>query len=94
MSEKKDNATPCHSHPSLSDGCNRSPFQSGDGCDRGDVNTHQFSDLPYCKPIDPTRPNIPPEILDTTWVLPVPPPCSCIDIEYKLDFKGYTDEWK
>ena len=68
--------------------CNRVPFLSEDGCDRGYVDIHQFDDLPYCEEIDPTPAEIPPEVLDTPVNIPIPPPCSCINIDYKLDF-GY-----
>ena len=68
--------------------CNRVPFLSEDGCDRGDVDIHQFDDLPYCEEIEPTPAEIPPEVLDTPVNIPIPPPCSCINIDYKLDF-GY-----
>ena len=67
--------------------CNRVPFYSGDGCDRGDVDITQFDDLPYCDPIDPTKPAVPPEVIDSPFMLPVPPPCSCININHKFDLK-------
>ena len=67
--------------------CNRQPFLSESGCDRGSVDIHRFDELPYCEKIDPTPPDIPPEIVDTPIDVVVPPSCSCISIDYKLDFK-------
>lgn len=69
--------------------CNRQPFLSGDGCDRGSVDIHQFDDLPYCESISPTEPDIPPEIVDTPLNLLIPPSCSCVNIDYKLKI-GYS----
>lgn len=69
--------------------CNRHPFLSGDGCDRGSVDIHQFDDLPYCESISPTEPDIPPEIVDTPLNLLIPPSCSCVNIDYKLEI-GYS----
>jgi len=67
--------------------CNRLPFVSDDGCDRGSVDIHRFDELPYCGDITPTQPKIPPEIVATPINLPVPPACSCINIKYKTDMK-------
>ena len=67
--------------------CNRRPFLSGDGCDRGSVDIHQFDDFPYCESFDPTMPAIPPEIVDTPLQIPVPPSCACVNIKYALKFK-------
>lgn len=73
--------------------CNREPFLSGDGCDRGNVDIHQFDDLPYCDPIDPTQADIPPEIVDTPINVPIPPACSCININMKAGI-GYGDGFR
>lgn len=74
--------------------CNRRPFVSEDGCDRGSVDVHQFDDFPYCEPINPTPPGIPPEIDDGPIPIPIPTyTCSCINISYKLDFR-YNKEKK
>ena len=67
--------------------CNRQPFLSGDGCDRGSVDIHMFDDLPFCEEISPTVPEIPPEIVDTPLNLQIPPACSCVSIGYNLDLK-------
>ena len=64
--------------------CNRVPFLSGEGCDRGDIDIHQFDDLPFCENISPTTPKIPPEVIDSQIVIPVPPPCACININHKF----------
>jgi hypothetical protein len=74
--------------------CNRQPFLSGDGCDRGNVDIHQFDDLPYCDPINPTPANIPPEVIDTLQIPLVPPPCACIDIKYVLRKFKYSKNLK
>ena len=71
--------------------CNRQPFLSEAGCDRGNVDIHQFDDLPYCEPVNPTMPSIPPEIVDTPIELPVPPSCACVNIKYALNFKYSKD---
>ena len=71
--------------------CNRRPFLSGDGCDRGSVDINQFDDFPYCDKIDPTMPAIPPEIVDTPLQIPVPPSCACVNIKYALNFKYSKD---
>lgn len=74
--------------------CNRRPFVSEDGCDRGSVDVHQFDDFPYCGPINPTPPGIPPEIDDGPIPIPIPTyTCSCINISYKIDFR-YSKEKK
>ena len=62
------------------------------GCDRGNVDIHQFDELPYCGGISPTNPEIPPEIVDTPISLPVPPPCSCFKIEFGFPIFRYTPE--
>lgn len=67
--------------------CNRQPFLSEDGCDRGSVDIHRFDELPYCGDIDPTLPEIPPEIVDTPINIPVPPPCACFNIDYDMNLK-------
>ena len=72
--------------------CNRRPFISEDGCDRGNVDIHQFDELPYCEGISPTNPDIPPEIVATPISLPVPPPCSCFKIEFGFPIFRYTPE--
>lgn len=71
--------------------CNRQPFLSEAGCDRGNVDIHQFDDFPYCETIDPTMPSIPPEIVDTPLQIPVPPSCACVNIKYALNFKYSND---
>jgi len=72
--------------------CNRKPFLSEDGCDRGSVDVRQFDDFPYCKTIDPTPPEIPPEILDGPIPVPLPTyTCTCVDIKYKIDL-GYNEK--
>ena len=75
--------------PSSAVSCNRKPFVSDQSCDRGSVDTNMFSDLPYCETISPTMPEIPPEIVDPEIVIPVPPPCACVNIDYKFNFGGY-----
>ena len=72
--------------------CNRRPFLSDSGCDRGDVDVNQFADFPYCDPISPDKPEIPPELMDSPLYLPVPPPCACINIKHKIDFKYSTQK--
>ena len=68
--------------------CNRQPFLSESGCDRGNVDIHQFDDLPYCGIINPTNPDVPPEIPNFPTSIPVPTySCSCVNIRYNLDFK-------
>ena len=79
------------SDPKSSKSCNRRPFLSGDGCDRGNVDIHQFDDFPYCESFDPTMPAIPPEIVDTPLQIPVPPSCACVNIKYALKFKYSQD---
>ena len=70
--------------------CNRQPFLSESGCDRGSVDIHRFNDLPYCGTINPTVAEIPPEIIDTPINLPVPPTCACIDIDFAFNAKYTT----
>ena len=77
--------------PSSAVSCNRKPFVSDESCDRGSVDTNMFSDLPFCDKISPTMPEIPPEIVDPEIVMPIPPPCACVYIDYKFDFGGYKD---
>ena len=77
----------------LADGCNRRPFLSEGDCDRGEVDIHLFDDFPICGPINPTPPEIPPNLVETQWVLPTPPACTCVDIDYKFKFGGYKDEF-
>lgn len=77
--------------PSSDYPCNRVPFASESGCDRGSVDVHQFDDFPYCGKISPTLPKIPPEIVEKTVNLPIPPPCNCFNIAYKGSF-GYTGD--
>ena len=72
--------------------CNRRPFLSDSGCDRGDVDVNQFADFPYCDPISPDDPEIPPELMDSPLYLPVPPPCACINIKHKIGFKYSTQK--
>ena len=68
--------------------CNRIPFQSESGCDRGSVDIHLFDDLPYCDRIDPTPPEIPPEIEPTPINVPVPViPCTCFSIDYSMKMR-------
>ena len=73
--------------------CNRQPFLSDSGCDRsgtggtGGVDIHQFDDFPFCDTIDPTLSDVPPEIVDTPIDIPIPPSCTCINIEYALSMK-------
>jgi hypothetical protein len=62
-------------------GCNRKPFVSDSSCDRGQVDTHKFDELPYCDPIDPIKPRIPPQVVDKPLQIEIPPPCNCIEIE-------------
>ena len=71
--------------------CNRRPFLSGDGCDRGSVDINQFDDFPYCDKIDPTMPAIPPEGVATRRQKPVPPEGACVNIKYALNFKYSKD---
>lgn len=67
--------------------CNRQPFLSDDGCDRGSVDIHRFSALPFCDTIDPTLPEIPDEILDTPMQMFIPPPCVCVNMNYDVLMK-------
>ena len=71
--------------------CNRRPFLSEEGCDRGSVDIHQFDDFPYCETVDPTMPAIPPEIVDNPLQIPVPPSCACVNIKYALKLKYSKD---
>lgn len=71
--------------------CNRQPFLSEDGCDRGNVDIHQFDDFPFCDTIDPTMPSVPPEIVGTPLQIPVPPSCACVNIKYALNLKYSQD---
>lgn len=77
-----------------SEACNRQPFLSEDGCDRGNVDTHQFDDLPFCGDIYPTKPKIPPEVFDINFAIPTPPHCSCININYSYKFNGFKEKFK
>ena len=70
--------------------CNRRPFVSEDGCDRGSVDIHQFDDFPFCDSASPTEPKVPPEIIDTPIVLPIPSPCACFNINHSFKFKYNT----
>ena len=74
----------CNSSPVS---CNRQPFLTDSSCDRGNVDIHQFDDLPFCDPINPTMPDIPPEVVDTPLNLPIPPACACIHVDYDIGFK-------
>lgn len=80
----------CNSSPVS---CNRQPFLTDSSCDRGSVDIHQFDDLPFCDPINPTVPDIPPEVVDTPLNLPIPPACACIHVDYDIGFK-YIKERK
>ena len=71
--------------------CNRQPFLSEAGCDRGNVDIHQFDDFPYCETVNPTMPSVPPEIVDTPLSIPVPPSCACVNIKYSLNLKYSQD---
>lgn len=71
--------------------CNRRPFLSDSGCQRGSVDIHQFDDLPFCQKINPTPAKIPPEIVETPLQVPVPPACTCININHALSFKYSTN---
>ena len=71
--------------------CNRRPFLSEEGCDRGSVDIYQFDDFPYCETVDPTMPAIPPEIVDSPLQIPVPPSCACVNIKYALKLKYSKD---
>ena len=71
--------------------CNRQPFLSEAGCDRGNVDIHQFDDFPYCETIDPPMPSIPPVIVANPIQIPVPPSCACVNIKYALNFKYSND---
>ena len=71
--------------------CNRQPFLSEGGCDRGSVDIRQFDDFPFCESFAPTMPEIPPEIVDTPIELPVPPSCACFNIAYAMNMK-YSKE--
>ena len=73
--------------------CNREPFLSDEECNRGNVDIHQFDDLPYCDTINPTDPAIPPEIVDTPLNIPIPPPCACINVDSKYS-AGWSRGWK
>ena len=61
-------------------GCNRKPFVSDSSCDRGQVDVRMFDELPYCEPIDPIKPQIPPQVVDHPVEMEIPPPCNCIEI--------------
>lgn len=77
---------PCY--PNSRSQCNRQPFLSESGCDRGSVDIHQFDDLPYCGPINPTEPKIPNEIVDVPVSVPLPSfSCSCFNMEIKPKFQ-------
>ena len=67
--------------------CNRRPFLSDSGCSRGDVDTNQFADFPYCESIWLGDPIIPPELTEVPMNIPVPPACACVNIKHKIDFK-------
>ena len=67
--------------------CNRKAFASDEECNRGSVDISQFDDLPFCETINPGRSEIPPEILDTPLDLTIPPPCTCVNVDYKLGAK-------
>ena len=71
--------------------CNRRPFLSEEGCDRGSVDIYQFDDFPYCETVNPTMPAIPPEIVDNPLQIPVPPSCACVNIKYALKLKYSKD---
>ena len=73
--------------------CGRTPFLSDGGCDRGSVDIRQFDDLPFCDPISPTMPEIPPEIVDDPISVPIPPPCACVNIAYSVNM-AYMDGGK
>lgn len=81
------------SDQTLAKTCNRIPFQSDSGCDRGSVDIRQFADFPFCDPIDPTEPQVPPEVVDSPLNIPVPPPCACVNMQYKVDLK-YSEKKK
>ena len=77
---------PDNSNPRDNAPCNRQPFQSESGCDRGSVDVHQFDDLPYCGPLALTRPDIPPEVVDGPVPVPLPTfSCTCINIDHKFN---------
>lgn len=67
--------------------CNRQPFVSEDGCDRGSVDIYQFDDFPFCDSASPTPPKVPPEVVDTPIVLSIPSPCACVNINHSFAFK-------
>ena len=71
--------------------CNRKAFASDEECSRGNVDISQFDDLPFCETINPGRSEIPPEILDTPLDLTIPPPCTCVNVDYKLGAKWSSD---
>ena len=70
--------------------CNRAPFVSDSGCDRGSVDVRQFDDLPYCGKISPILPKIPPEVEDAPISINIPPPCACVNVRYKWGALGYN----
>lgn len=73
--------------------CNRTPFLSDAECYRGNVDIHQFDDIPFCSSYSPTLPGIPPEMVDTPVNLPIPPSCACVNIDYKINL-GYAKRKK
>ena len=80
--------TPMCNDSSYISPCNRRPFAADDGCDRGSVDIFQFEDMPYCGKIDPTMPEIPPEVQDAPVPIPLPAyNCTCFNIDYKFDLK-------
>lgn len=83
----------CDSSPEKANNCNRTPFKSDEECDRGSVDIHQFDDLPFCDSFAPSLPDIPPEVVDTPITLPIPPACTCVNINYNVDLK-YNKERK
>lgn len=74
--------------------CSRKPFASGDGCDRGSVNIHMFDELPYCKTISPTQPEIPPEVVPTPIDIAIPPSCTCVNVEFGFPVFKFHKERK
>lgn len=64
--------------------CTRVPFFSDAVCDRGDVDTDQFSDFPFCDIFSPSEPPVPPELVEDAVVVDMPVDCTCVNITHKM----------
>lgn len=68
--------------------CNHEPFANDSECERSPadspVDVRQFYDFPFCDVFSPSPPETPPEIHGTSIDVVIPPPCSCIDIDYEV----------